>query len=356
MTATQRRLERHPASAPPERDAWPASRWRCGCLTARPGWAAPGTPSSCPTARSSDDTVFAIASVSKTFIAALILELAEEGKLDLDVPFGRYWHGRAAQGCRHHPPAAQPHERHLRLLRASALLAISRAWLRPVSAPGLASREHVWTYDEIMDLVKTGYCKAGDCYHYSNTNYVILGRIAEAVGGAPLHEQLRQALLRAAGHDGHAVPAGGAAAGRMPPMGTGTMAAATRITRGMRACALRRRPLTVADAAGAIASTASDLSIWADCPLRRHGARSRVAGADDDDLSPDGSTVSARTSAVFAGHRAYRPPRRPARLRILDVVLPRRGRLDRAALQPGQLAHRRTHGEARGRPSSAGDR
>jgi D-alanyl-D-alanine carboxypeptidase len=250
-----------------------------------------------------DDTVFSIASITKTFIAALILELAQEGKLELDVPFGRYWadaprkdtvtirqllsHTSGIYNYFEHPRYAQ----------------ISRAWLRPVSAPGLASREHAWTYDEIMDLVKTGYCRAGECYHYSNTNYVILGRIAEAVGGAPLNEQLRRRFFKPLGladtvYQPAELPPPDAAHGYWD-YGTG-YSDHTRDS--------RLRPfeaaLTVADAAGAIASTARDLSTWASKLYGGSVLASESLAQMTTMLEPGLYGLGADV-AVFAGHRAY---------------------------------------------------
>ena len=154
-----------------------------------------------------DDTVFSIASVTKTFIAALILQLAEEGKLSLDEPFGTY-EPIAPRGNKatirqllSHTSGIYNYFENPRYGRAAA------AWLRQKAASGLLSREHRWTYEEIIGLVKTGYCKVGKCYHYSNTNFVILGKVAEAAGGAPLHKQLRRRFFRPLGMERHRLPA-----------------------------------------------------------------------------------------------------------------------------------------------------
>jgi D-alanyl-D-alanine carboxypeptidase len=250
-----------------------------------------------------DDTEFSIASISKTFIAALILELAQEGKLDLDVPFGRYWPDAPRKDVvtirelLSHTSGIYNYFEHPRYYK------ISRAWLRPVSAPGLASREHAWTYDEIMDLVKTGYCKPGECYHYSNTNFVILGRIAETVGDAPLHEQLRQRFFEPLGmtdtvYQPAELPPVDAAHGHWD-YGTGY----SDHTRDARLLPFDAA-LTVADAAGAIASTARDLSTWA---AALYGGAVLAPGslAQMTTMLSPGSYGLGTDVAVFAGHRAY---------------------------------------------------
>jgi D-alanyl-D-alanine carboxypeptidase len=250
-----------------------------------------------------DDTVFAVASVTKTFIAALILQLAEEGKLDLDVPFGQYWQDAPRKDSvtirqlLSHTSGIYNYFEHPRYAD------IARAWLRPVSAAGLASREHAWTYDEIMSLVKTGYCRAGECYHYSNTNYVILGRIAESVGGAPLHEQLRQRFFDPLGltstyYQPAEVPPPDAAHGHWD-YGSGY----ADHTRDARVLPFEAA-LTVADAAGAIASTARDLSIWADA-LYGGAVLSPASLAEMTTMLEPGLYGLGTDVAVFAGRRAY---------------------------------------------------
>jgi D-alanyl-D-alanine carboxypeptidase len=210
-----------------------------------------------------DDTQFAIASVTKTFVAALILQLAEEGKLDLDAPFGRYFEDA---------PRSQKVTLRQLLSHTSGIhnfwehpryAAITRAWWERPDATGLEARDHKWTYEEMLGLVKGGYFKPGKGYHYSNTNYLILRRVAEAVEGKPIHKQLRQRFLEPLGMD-HTVyqpaetPAGDAAHGHWN-YGTGYTdhTGDSTIVPFMAA-------VTVADAAGAMASTAHDLAIWAD--------------------------------------------------------------------------------------------
>ena len=144
------------------------------------------------------DTVFSIASVSKTFVAALILQLADEGKLSLDDSFGDYapevpgGKGVTIRQLLSHTSGIYDYFENPRYLR------ISGAWFDQPDATGLASRDHRWTFDEIMRLVRSPYCRPGRCYHYSNTNYVILGARGErrwrrAPPGAPARSLLRPA-------------------------------------------------------------------------------------------------------------------------------------------------------------------
>jgi D-alanyl-D-alanine carboxypeptidase len=250
-----------------------------------------------------DDTQFAIASVTKTFIAALILQLAEEGKVDLDAPFGTYFENA--------PRSKKVTLRQL-LSHTSGIynfwenqryLDITGAWVETPDAEGLAAREHTWTYEEMMGLVKGGYFKPGKNYHYSNTNYLILRRVAEAVEGKPIHKQLRQRFFEPLGMT-HTVyqpaetPASDAAHGHWN-YGTGYIDHTREST-----VVPFTAAVTVADAAGAMASTAHDLAIWADA---LYGGD--VLSADSLDqmttfLQP-GLYGLGTDVAIFAGHRGH---------------------------------------------------
>ena len=250
-----------------------------------------------------DDTVFSVASVTKTFIAALILTLAEEGRLDLDLPFGTYWPDAprkdsvTVRQLLSHTSGIYNYFEHPRYL------AISRAWLRTDPAPGLLSRDHRWTYEDIMSLVKTGYCPAGACYHYSNTNYVILGRIAEVVGGAPVHEQLRERFFEPLGmrdtvYQPAETPPPDAAHGHWDyGVGYSDHTRDARLRPFMAA-------VTAADAAGAIASTARDLSVWA-AALYGGEVLSPASLAEMTTMLAPGLYGLGTDVAAFAGHRAY---------------------------------------------------
>jgi D-alanyl-D-alanine carboxypeptidase len=155
-----------------------------------------------------------------------------------------------------------------------------------------------------MDLVKPGpYCKPGRCYRYSNTNYILLGRVAEAVGGAPLDRLLRRRFFRPLGlDDTYYQPA------QQPPVSAahGHWHNGSGYTDHTREDPLRpfTAAVTAAGAAGAVASTARDLSVWADALYggRVLSAASRAALTD---IQPEGTYGLGTDYAVFAGHRAY---------------------------------------------------
>ena len=65
----------------------------------------------------------------------------------------------------------------------------------------LANRARVWTPADSLRYVGKPYFKPGTGWHYSNTNYLVLGMVAEAVGGAPLATQLRARFFDPLGLD-----------------------------------------------------------------------------------------------------------------------------------------------------------
>jgi D-alanyl-D-alanine carboxypeptidase len=130
------------------------------------------------------DTEFAVASISKTFLAALILVLAEEDKLDLETPVRQYL-----------PDLAIDKRITVRQLLDHTSGLHDYFYDPDIDEALLADRERVWTAQEALAYVGEPYFEPGEGWHYSNTNYVILGLLAEAVGEAPLPEQLHARFL-----------------------------------------------------------------------------------------------------------------------------------------------------------------
>ena len=250
-----------------------------------------------------DDTQLAIASVTKTFTAALILQLAEEGKIDLDATFGTYF--------RDAPRKDTVTVRQL-LSHTSGIYnfwanprygEITRAWWASPGAGGLKARAHEWTYDEMMELVRNGEFKPGKDYQYSNTNFLILGKVAEAVEGKPLAKQLRQRFFKPLGledtvYQPDQKPRPDAAHGHWNWGGGYTDHTKDSAYVPFLAAA------SIADAAGAMASTAKDLSVWA----------STLYGGEllSDDLLTQMTTFQkpgwyglGADVAVFAGNRGH---------------------------------------------------
>ena len=205
-------------------------------------------------------TPFAIASVSKTFLAAEILALVGEGRLALDDAAATLIPGTIVGG---RPLDARITVRQL-LDHTSGLrdYLVDRALDRAVRA----DPTHAWTPDEALAYVGPPVAAPGAGYHYANTNYVLLGRIAESLTGRSLAAEYRVRFLDPLGLRATFYQA-------VEPA-PGELATAYRYTSG----ALNATPVDVTDgtpirpftaittaagAAGSMASSAPDLARWA---------------------------------------------------------------------------------------------
>ncbi len=132
------------------------------------------------------ETVFRIASMTKSFTAALILGLRDEGRLDLDDPVAR--HVPELAGWR--PPNADARPVTIRqLLTMSAGLATDDPW---------GDRQQGLLLDAFARLLAAGPSFAwppGTMFEYSNLGFGILGRVATSAGGAEYRDLVTTRLL-----------------------------------------------------------------------------------------------------------------------------------------------------------------
>src|SRR3974390_3344154 len=123
------------------------------------------------------DTHFRIASNTKTMTAAVILLLVQEGKLRFDDPVSKYVEG---------VPNGDS-------ITISELLKLRSDLYNYTSAPELAESldndpTRVWTPRELLAIAfkRPAIFAPVKEYDYCNTNYALLGLIAEKIEGAPL--------------------------------------------------------------------------------------------------------------------------------------------------------------------------
>ena len=133
-------------------------------------------------------TSFAIASVSKTFTAALVLALAQDGIVDLDTPVRTYL------------PELKVNARITVRELLDHTSGLRDYFFHPaIDRKLLADPSRVWDTADALKHVGKAYFKPGTGWHYSNTNYLVLGMLAERVGGAPLGDQVRARFLEPLG-------------------------------------------------------------------------------------------------------------------------------------------------------------
>jgi D-alanyl-D-alanine carboxypeptidase len=129
------------------------------------------------------DARFRAGSITKTFVAALVLDLVQDGKLHLDDPVARWLPGLVPHGnvitvrqLLRHTSGLPDYVDDPRVLRAPA-----RRW-RPEELLALAAAQ-----------APSG--APGERFAYASTNYVVLGLVAERVGGSPLATLLTRRLF-----------------------------------------------------------------------------------------------------------------------------------------------------------------
>lgn len=134
---------------------------------------------------------FRIASVTKVFIATLVLQLVAADALKLEHPVERFLPGVLPGGDR-------IRVRHL-LNHTSGLFDYMED--RAVLAPYERDPSFLWQPRDLVALAANRPLlhAPGARWAYSNTNYVALGLIAEEVVGEPLSEQLRKRIFEPLG-------------------------------------------------------------------------------------------------------------------------------------------------------------
>jgi D-alanyl-D-alanine carboxypeptidase len=135
-------------------------------------------------------TYFRIASITKTMTSAVILQLAQEGKLRLGDRISKYVSG-------------VPNGHNITL---AELLEMRSGLYDYTSAPEMAGFfDHhptkVWTPRELLAISfpRPPNFPPGTAYEYSNTNYVLLGLVVEKVDCRPLAAAMKERLFRPLG-------------------------------------------------------------------------------------------------------------------------------------------------------------
>jgi D-alanyl-D-alanine carboxypeptidase len=125
------------------------------------------------------------ASITKTFVAASIMQLVAEGRINLDAPIETYLPGRV------HGAGFDGNAITLRqLLR-------HQSGLPEYFDPDTEVPAEPVTADQLLDaaLAKPSQFPPGTAWKYTNTNYVIAGLIIEAVTGAPAADEISRRVI-----------------------------------------------------------------------------------------------------------------------------------------------------------------
>jgi D-alanyl-D-alanine carboxypeptidase len=131
------------------------------------------------------EAILRVGSATKTFTAVIILQLVDEGKLKLDDPLARWFPD--------FPNAGEITLRHL-LTHRSGIYEILQS---PVVLGSLFFPHKAWKPEEMVGIASQQklHNQPGAEYSYSNTNYILLGLIAEQITGQEMAALYRLRIL-----------------------------------------------------------------------------------------------------------------------------------------------------------------
>jgi D-alanyl-D-alanine carboxypeptidase len=119
------------------------------------------------------DDSFRVGSITKTMTGTIVLQLAQEGKLELDDPVSKYWPGI-------------PNGDTITIADLLEMRSGLKSYTHLLSINQLMDEDpaRTWTSEELVQLgVAEPADPPGAAYEYSNTNTVLAGLIAEKVAG-----------------------------------------------------------------------------------------------------------------------------------------------------------------------------
>ncbi len=215
------------------------------------------------------NTYFRIASNTKTMTAAIVVQLAQEGKLKFGDPVSKYL-------------AGVPNGDHITIAELLEMRSGLYNYLESPKIAATADRDmsKVWTPAELLAIAfahKPNFAPGAE-YEYCNTNYILLGLIVEKIDGKTLAEAMRLRLFEPLGLRHTTLPPGyvtklpkpyshGYMYGSSSVAFTGTPPYSAAVKAAARAGTLKPTDYTnlnttFGGAAGGAVSNASDLATW----------------------------------------------------------------------------------------------
>lgn len=140
------------------------------------------------------DDGFRIASMSKTFVAATALLMAQDGLFDLDDPARDYLPADVVGNIANLEGDDGATLRHLLAMQSGIddYLGTQAFWEQVIAEPSFA-----WTAPVALEYAYglEPLFAPGEASSYSNTNYLLIQLAMEQAGGAPLHSLIRRYIL-----------------------------------------------------------------------------------------------------------------------------------------------------------------
>jgi len=133
---------------------------------------------------------FPIGSESIPYLTTILLQLQQEGRLDLDDPLSKYL-----------PHTTAPNADRVTLRMLGHAISGYPDWIQ--GNPSfvdllLANPFRLWTDQELLAhaFAQPLICEPGACFHYAHTNFLLLGQVVSAVTGRPFAAVVRRRILR----------------------------------------------------------------------------------------------------------------------------------------------------------------
>lgn len=135
------------------------------------------------------DTVFRLGSITKQFAAAVVLQLAAEGKLSLNDPLSKFFPDYPKPGAD---------------ATVAQLLNHTVGIQSYTGIPGWmieANTNRAYTTDELIAVFRDlpAPFKPGERFQYNNSGYVLVGAVIEKVAGKPWHVAIEERITRPLG-------------------------------------------------------------------------------------------------------------------------------------------------------------
>jgi CubicO group peptidase (beta-lactamase class C family) len=132
------------------------------------------------------DTIFPIASISKTFTATAVMRLVEQGKLELDAPVQRYL-----------PEFRVQDEAHGRAVTIGHLLTHTPGWEGQTTAEDRGALT-LQTYAESFGKYPK-LAEPGEIWSYNNAGFTLAGRLIEVAAGQSIQNAFRTLVFEPIG-------------------------------------------------------------------------------------------------------------------------------------------------------------
>ena len=180
--------------------------------------------------RLTPESTMVIGSVSKTFVAATILELVDEGRLSLD------------DSVRQFLPELRQVSRKITIRELLDHTSGLADVFNDTTRRGLEEHpERAWSRQQVLATLHAPWYQPGEGWAYANTNYFLLGMVVERITGSTLEEELQRRFLERLG-----------------------LTATRSLTADDPGSQLEPAWVTIFWASGAMTSSAGDLARWGD--------------------------------------------------------------------------------------------